>query len=62
MFLNTDYEGVKQWLGDTQITDSDPNLWDNQREAIESIEEGLTHNKRRVFPQTSTRSNRAPVV
>lgn len=62
MFLNADYEGVKQWLEDTQITDSDPNLWDNQREAIESIEEGLADNKRRVFAQIATRNNRAPVV
>lgn len=54
MFLNTDYEGAKQWLEDTPITDSDPNLWDNQREAIESIEEGLADNKRRMLVQMAT--------
>jgi type I restriction enzyme R subunit len=54
MFLNTDYKGAKQWLEDTPITDSDPNLWDNQREAIESIEEGLADNKRRMLVQMAT--------
>jgi type I restriction enzyme R subunit len=54
MFLDTDYEGAKQWLEDTPITDSDPNLWDNQREAIESIEEGLADNKRRMLVQMAT--------
>lgn len=53
-FLNTDYEGAKQWLENTPITDSDPDLWDNQREAIESIEEGLADNKRRMLVQMAT--------
>lgn len=54
MFLNTEYDAAKEWLENTPITDSDPNLWDNQREAIESIEEGLADNKRRMLVQMAT--------
>lgn len=54
MFLRTDYEQAKNWLKNTPITDSDPNLWDNQREAIQSIEDGLRDNKRRMLVQMAT--------
>lgn len=54
MFLETDYEEAKWWLENTPVTDSDPDLWDNQREAIESIEQGLVDNKRRMLVQMAT--------
>jgi type I restriction enzyme R subunit len=53
-FLNTDYKAAKEWIEDTPIRESDSNLWDNQFEAIQSIEESLQENKRRMLVQMAT--------
>ncbi|MFC6837223.1 type I restriction endonuclease subunit R [Halomarina ordinaria] len=53
-FLKTDYKAAKEWLEDTPIRDSDPDLWDNQFEAIQNIEEAIHRNKRRMLVQMAT--------
>ncbi|MBX0325182.1 DEAD/DEAH box helicase family protein [Halomicroarcula sp. F13] len=53
-FLNTDYKAAKEWLEDTPIRDSDSDLWDNQFEAIQNIEEAIHQNKRRMLVQMAT--------
>jgi type I restriction enzyme R subunit len=53
-FMDTDYEGAKEWLADTPIEETDDELWNNQHEAIENIEGAIQENKRRILVQMAT--------
>lgn len=53
-FLQIDYAEAKEWLDSTAVKETDPDLWDNQFEAIKAVEQGLQDNKQRMLVQMAT--------
>lgn len=52
--LRLDYAKAKDWLRNTPVDDTDSDLWENQLEAIQNVEQGLLDNKQRLLVQMAT--------
>ncbi|KXB00082.1 hypothetical protein AKJ42_01770 [candidate division MSBL1 archaeon SCGC-AAA261C02] len=52
--LSKDYSKAKEWLKNTPVEETDPNLWDHQNTGVEKVEEALQENKTRMLVQMAT--------